>query len=94
MDTKHLTHEAMESNSRPSHFTDVLRSGNIIAADDSVNMMVTWRKGSKDFNLWSYKSGQFVRVGVFGSEKKPDRTRTAVSLAKRQIKLVKKDLGL
>lgn len=91
MNLSHLTDQAMKRVT-PVHFTKVLDSGDIVAADDTINMAITWKKQSNDFTLWSYKTGQFVKVNAFQSESKPDRTRTAVSVAKKQLKSLKKGL--
>lgn len=87
----HLSAQALNSK-KPVHFTKVLASGEIVAADDSIHMAITWKKKTNDFTLWAYGSGQFVKVNSFQSPAKPDRTRTAVSVAKRQLKGMKKGL--
>lgn len=90
-ETKHLTDQAMKQRGQKYHFTEVLNSGDIIAHDDTLGWAITWKKRSTGFNVWSYGSGNFVKVNYFQTMEKPDRTRTAVAIAKRHLKDARKE---
>lgn len=94
MDLRNLNADRLRTNAQPVHFSDVLNSGDIVANDDHTSLAVTWKRGTPTFNVWAYGSGQFVKAGNFATEQKPDRTRTAVAVARRHLKAVRKDLGL
>jgi hypothetical protein len=73
---------------------DVLAKGDIIAHDDVIGVAVTYSKKS-GFNKWRYfPNGEFFHAGRFRADREIDRTRTAVAVAKKKLKQLRKESGL